>query len=119
MCMSPEPAASGFSFPSLVEEIRHSGLTAAEIGRITGVRERQVQNWAAGSSRPASDARDRLVDIHYIVRLLKDVYRPDGVEIWLHARNPELSGRRPIDLLEEGKFEPVVEGVLRLQAGAS
>src|SRR5665213_4434987 len=87
MCMSPEPAASGFSFPSLVEEIRHSGLTAAEIGRITGVRERQVQNWAAGSSRPASDARDRLVDIHYIVRLLKDVYRPEGIEIWLHARN--------------------------------
>ena len=59
--MTPESAMSGFSFPSLVEEIRRHGLTAAEIGEITGVRERQVQNWAAGSSRPAPEARDRLV----------------------------------------------------------
>lgn len=109
---------SGFSFPSLVEEIRRHGLTAAEIGEITGVRERQVQNWAAGSSRPAPEARDRLVDIHYIVRELENIYRPDGIEIRIHARNPELGGRRPIDMLIEGDFEPVVHAVERLQAGA-
>jgi uncharacterized protein (DUF2384 family) len=117
--VSPETAASGFSFPSLVEEIRRSGLTAAEIGQITGVRERQVQNWAAGTSRPASESRDRLVDIHYIVRQLQDVYRPDGIEIWMHSRNPELDGRRPIDMLIDGDFEPIVHAVLRLRAGAS
>ncbi len=116
--MSPESAASGFSFPSLVEEIRASGLTASEIGRITGVRERQVQNWAAGTSRPTADTRDRLVDIHYIVRQLQQVYRPEGTEIWLHARNAELDGERPIDMLVEGNFEPVVHAVQRLQAGA-
>lgn len=112
-------ATSGFSFPSLVEEIRQSGLTAAEIGQITGVRERQVQNWASGSSRPNSEARDRLVDIHYIVRRLEDIYRPAGVEIWLHSRNRELGDRRPIDLLIEGRFEKVVNAVLRLQSGAT
>jgi uncharacterized protein (DUF2384 family) len=117
--VSRETAASGFSFPSLVEEIRQSGLTAAEIGRITGVRERQVQNWAAGTSRPAPETRDRLVDVHYIVRQLQDVYRSEGVEIWLHSRNPDLGGRRPIDLLVESEFEPVVNAVLRLRAGAS
>lgn len=117
--MNPEPASSGFSFPSLVDEIRRSGLTAAEIGQITGVRERQVQNWAAGTSRPVSETRDRLVDIHYIVRELQNVYRPDGIEIWLHARNPELGGRRPIDMLIDGDFEPVVHAVLQLQAGAT
>jgi hypothetical protein len=117
--VSPETAASGFSFPSLVEEIRRNGLTAAELGQITGVRERQVQNWASGASRPASDTRDRLVDIHYIVRQLEEVYRPDGIEIWLHSRNPELEGQRPIDILIAGDFEPVVNAVLRLQAGSS
>lgn len=119
MFVSPETAASGFSFPSLVDDIRRGGLTAAEIGLITGVRERQVQNWAAGTSRPASEARDRLVDIHYIVRQLQDVYRPEGIEIWLHSRNPELDSRRPIDMLVEGEFEPVVNAVLRLRVGAS
>ena len=119
MTVSPETATSGVSFPLLVEEIRRGGLTAAEIGQITGVRERQVQNWAAGSSRPASETRDRLVDIHYIVRQLQDVYRPEGIEIWLHSRNPELNSIRPIDMLIDGDFEPVVHAVQRLQAGAS
>jgi hypothetical protein len=117
--VSPEAGPSGFSYPSLVEEIRRSGLTSAEIGSITGVRERQVQNWAAGTSKPAGTTRDRLVDIYYIVRQLQQVYRPDGIEIWLHARNPELAGQRPIDLLVEGDFQPVVDAVDRLQVGAT
>ncbi len=117
--VSPEAGPSGFSYPSLVEEIRRSGLTSAEIGSITGVRERQVQNWAAGTSKPAGETRDRLVDVHYIVRQLQQVYRPEGIEIWLHARNPELGGQRPIDLLIEGEFQPVVDAVDRLQVGAT
>ncbi len=117
--MTPEVAQAGFSFPSLVADIRRAGLSTAEIGQITGVRERQVQNWVSGSSRPAPETRDRLVDIHYIVRELLHVYRPEGVEIWLHARNPGLQGKRPIDLLIDGTFEPVVLAVQRLQSGAT
>jgi Protein of unknown function (DUF2384) len=118
--VSPEADRSGFSsYPSLVEEIRHSGLTSREIASITGVRERQVQHWAAGTSKPAGATRDRLVDVHYIVRQLQQVYRPEGIEIWLHARNPELAGQRPIDLLIEGEFQPVVDAVDRLQVGAT
>ena len=117
--MSSQSMTAGFSFPSLVKEIRQFGLTSAEIGQITGVRERQVHHWAAGSSRPTSSARDRLVDIHYILRELQHVYRPEGIEIWIHARNPELNGSRPIDVLVSGDFEAVVEAVRRLQAGAA
>jgi uncharacterized protein (DUF2384 family) len=116
--VSPSAARAGVSFPSLIDEIRRNGLTTAEIGRITRVGERQVQNWVAGSSRPAAEARDRLVDVNYIVRQLQDVYRPEGVEIWLHSRNPELGGRRPLDLLIEEQFEPVIQAVERLQVGA-
>lgn len=111
--------AAGFSYPSLVEEIRRNGLTAAEIGSITGVRDRQVQNWAAGVSKPTGETRDRLVDIHYIVRQLQGAYRPEGISIWLHARNPELSGQRPIDLLISGEFQPVIDAVDRLLVGAT
>jgi hypothetical protein len=46
------------------------------------------------------------------------VYKPDGVEIWLHARNPSLDGARPIDLLAVGEFERVVLAVERLITGA-
>jgi hypothetical protein len=117
--LSYETTPSGFSYPSLVDEIRRSGLTTNEIGLIAGVRDRQVQHWAAGTSRPTGETRDRLVDIHYMVRKLLDVYRPEGIEIWIHARNPELQGERPIDMLIKGDFQPVVDAVERLQVGAT
>ncbi|HVB13150.1 MAG TPA: antitoxin Xre/MbcA/ParS toxin-binding domain-containing protein [Candidatus Dormibacteraeota bacterium] len=117
--MTAVATKAGFSFPSLVEEIRRNGLTANEIGMITGVRERQIQNWAAGTSRPAAASRDRLVDVYYMVRQLQLVYRSDGIEIWLHSRNPEIGGRRPIEMLIAGDFEPVVQAVERLRAGAT
>jgi uncharacterized protein (DUF2384 family) len=116
--LSVSTASSGFSYPSIVAEIRRGGLTSAEIGAITGVRERQVQNWAAGTSRPAGDTRDRLVDVYYIIQQLQTVYTSEGTEIWLHARNPGLHSERPIDLLVSGNFEPVLDAVERLTMGA-
>lgn len=116
--MSLDQHEPGFSYASLVDEIRESGLSTTEIAAVTGVQERQVQHWAAGSSRPRNETRDRLVDVHYLVRQLADVYRAEGIQIWLHARNRELDGARPIELLIAGDFEPVVHAVSRLQSGA-
>ncbi len=109
---------AGFSYREIVREIRAAGLSNRDIARAAGVKERQVQHWAAGSSRPREGTRDRLVDTHYVIRLLGAVYRPEGVEIWMHAKNPQLEGARPIDLLAAGDFQPVVQAVERLRAGA-
>ncbi len=116
--MASSAAQAGFSYQELVHELRESGLDNGDIARATGVRPRQVQHWAAGSSRPRDESRDRLVDTHYLVRQLGEVYRPEGVEIWLHARNRALEGSRPIDLLAAGDFQPVVLAVERLRSGA-
>ena len=109
---------SGITYALVVDEIRANGITSAELAEITGVRERQVQHWAAGSSRPRDSSRERLTDVYYVVNQLQDVYRPEGVEIWLHSRNRDLSGRRPIDLLRSGEFSPVLEAVERMTHGA-
>ena len=110
-------APAGFSYPALVDEIRTAGITTAEIARVTGVQLRQVQHWASGTSRPREETRDRLVDVHYLVRQLSQVYKPEGIEIWIHSRNPILDGQRPIDLLQAGEFGPVVDLVDSLTAG--
>lgn len=110
---------AGYTYPLVVEQIRAAGLTLAEIASATGVSERQVQHWSAGNSRPRESARDRLVDIHYLAQQLAEVYRPEGVEIWLHARNRSLEGQRPIDLLALGEFQPVLAAVERLTSGAA
>jgi transcriptional regulator with XRE-family HTH domain len=105
-------------YPRIVEEVREAALTTAELAEVAGVDERQVYNWAAGKSKPRGEKRDRLLEIHYIVRALRDVYTQEGAEIWIHARNRSLSGQRPIDLLVDGDFKPVLLAVERLRTGA-
>jgi hypothetical protein len=102
----------------IVDEVRDAALTTAEVAQIAGVDERQVYNWAAGKSRPKGANRDRLLEIHYIVQALRDVYTREGTDIWIHARNRSLTGQRPIDLLIAGDFQPVLFAVERLRTGA-
>lgn len=118
MSASQSLAESGL-YSRIVENIRAGSVTSAELAEITGVRERQVQNWATGANRPSGATRDRLLEVHYIVGQLQEVYSPEGIDIWLHGRNRTLDGRRPIDLLREGAFEDVLNAVERLTTGAS
>ena len=92
-------------------------LSLVEIGRITGVGDRAVQNWARGSSRPEGASRERLLELKYVIEQLSDVYTDEGIEIWLHSRQRAFDGRRPLDLLREGQFETVLVAVERLAGG--
>jgi uncharacterized protein (DUF2384 family) len=113
-----EEALVDLAYKQIVNGIRSASLTAAELAEIVGVRERQIQHWAAGVHKPQGEARDRLLEVRYIVDQLRDVYTPEGIDIWLHGRNRSLEGRRPIDLLRTGDFRTVLAAIERLQAGA-
>jgi uncharacterized protein (DUF2384 family) len=88
------------------------------MARIIDVADRQVRNWMAGSNAPSGRNRDRLLELQYVTDQLRDVYTSEGSEIWLHGRKRSLGGRRPVDLLIDGEFEPVLEAIERLRAGA-
>jgi uncharacterized protein (DUF2384 family) len=53
-----------------------------------------------------------------VVELLSEIYDDEGVEIWLQGRNKCLGNRRPIDLMDEGDFQPVRMAVERLASGS-
>lgn len=106
------------AYRQIVHEIRSASVTASELAEMVGVRERQVQHWASGTYKPQGEAKDRLLEVKYIIDLLKDVYRPEGIDIWLHGRNRSLDGQRPIDLLRVGRFRPILEAIERLTHGA-
>lgn len=110
-------AESGL-YARLVDDLREGVLTNAELAEITGVKTRQVQHWASGTHRPQGDAKDRLLELHYIVERLLEVYKPEGADIWLHGRNRDLGSDKPIDLLRAGSFERVLAAVERLASGA-
>ncbi len=105
-------------YPRIVEDLRDSGLSGADVARVVDVAERQVRNWASGENAPSGRNRDRLLELHYVARLLRDVYSREGSEIWLHGRKRSLAGRRPIDLLAKGAFQEVLDAIERLNAGA-
>jgi hypothetical protein len=88
------------------------------MARIINVADRQVRNWMAGTNTPSGRNRDRLLELQYVTDQLREIYTSEGSEIWLHGRKRSLTGRRPVDLLADGEFEPVLEAIERLRAGA-
>ncbi len=108
----------GRTFVALVNELRtERGLTTSELADLTGVRERQVQHWAAGTSEPSHETLRRLLDTQYLMKELTEVFRPEGIKIWLHSRLRSLDDRRPIDVLMDGEFDKVLAEVRRLVEG--
>jgi uncharacterized protein (DUF2384 family) len=114
----PPRGRSDNLYARIVEDVRDSGLTTSELAHAVGVAERQVRNWTAGSNTPKGRNRDRLLEIHYVTRLLRDVYTREGAEIWLHGRKRSLGGRRPIEMLAQGEYDEVLDAIERLRAGA-
>lgn len=105
-------------YARIVDEVRDGGLSNGEMAQVIGVAERQIRNWSGGTNAPSGRNRDRLLELHYLVGLLREVYTHEGAEIWLHGRKKSLNGRRPIDLLENDESELVLDAIERLRAGA-
>jgi uncharacterized protein (DUF2384 family) len=49
---------------------------------------------------------------------IADVYRPDGVEIWMSHPNEMLGGETPIDLIARGEGGRVLDLIDVLRSGA-
>lgn len=101
----------------ILEEVADSGITRTELSKAVGAAERTVQTWAAGSSKPTGVRAQRLLDVQLIVRLLSDTYSREGIRIWLNSRNRNLDLQRPINLLESGEIDAVLEEANRISGG--
>lgn len=110
-------ASSNVTYMRLVEDVTSSGIPQAELAKAVGATVRTVQNWASGTARPRGRSAERLVDVSQIVTALREVFRDEGIHIWLRTRNRNLSGRRPIELLAAGKLDEVLAEVNHLVRG--
>ena len=116
MTDSTLPAGS-LTYLRVVRKVADAGLSQVEIAKAVGASLRTVQGWAAGTSTPKGIKAQRLLDLKYLVEELSDRYTEEGIQIWLHARNRNLDGRRPIELLAEGQTDAVVAEVDRITGG--
>ncbi len=113
----PAESAARMSYRRIIDDLTSGGLTQEEVGRAVAVSRRSVAGWASGEAAPRGSRVEKLLDLRDIVERLKEVYAPEGVEIWLHARNRNLGRQRPVDLLAEGRLEEVIAEVDRVGEG--
>lgn len=64
-----------------------------------------------------SDPDDVIRDqtIRHIESLLRNLYEPEGVQIWMTSPHRWFGGRRAVDLIAEGRAEEVIAAVKRLR----
>jgi RNA polymerase sporulation-specific sigma factor len=101
----PLPLAPDFA--EVMSQVRDV-LTVSETAAITGVKERQVHHWAAGTHNPQGAARERLLALHQILGQLRIGLNADRAKVWLWSHQARLSGSRPYDLLVEGNLAEVL-----------
>ena len=92
----------------------HFGLTQTELAHALGVSLRTVQNWeragVAGSAR-------QLRDLEELWTIVKDSIKGSDIPAWLRSESDAFAGRRPIELLKDGKARDIIVEFRRLQAG--
>jgi DNA-binding transcriptional regulator YiaG len=111
-------ATGNVSYMRIVEDVTNSGITQADLAKAVGATTRTVQNWTSGAARPRGKSAERLLDVSQIVKALGEVYRDEGIQIWLRSRNRNLGGRRPIELLAAGALDEVLAEVDNIVRGS-
>ncbi len=103
-----------------VEEAHDAlGLTYRQIAAAIGADESTLHRWRSGESEPRSVFRSRMDAIHEFQQELLALVSPGAAREWLRTPVPALDGRRPIDLLEQGRIEPLTRLLMRMNLGIS
>lgn len=102
-----------------IDELRvEGGLKGTDIANIADVSTATVSRWSTGKLSPHPRTQLVLSDLHYIVGRLRDYYASAEIRLWLFARHPQLGGERPIDVINDGRSEEVLDVLERLDSGA-
>lgn len=103
-----------------IEEARDAlGLTYRQIAGAVGADESTLHRWRSGESDPRAVFLSRLDALRELQNELLDTYHPEAAREWVRREMPVLDGRRPVDLLMEGKIEPLTRILMRMNLGHS
>jgi transcriptional regulator with XRE-family HTH domain len=95
------------------------GLTYRQLAAAIGADESTLHRWRSGESEPRSIFRGRMDALHEFQQELLDAVPPAAAREWLRTPVPALEGRRPVDLLEQGRIEPLTRLLMRINLGTS
>lgn len=93
------------------------GLKATDVANITGKSPATVSRWTSGQTAPHPRTQILLTELSYVVDRLSELYSPEETRLWLYARHPLLEERTPIELINEGRAEDVLNVIDQLLDG--
>jgi transcriptional regulator with XRE-family HTH domain len=94
---------------SLLADLRqHGNLRGADVANIAAVSPATVSRWGSGRTLPHPKTQLVISDLRYVVDRLAEFYAPEETRVWLYSMHRLLAGRRPIDLIHDGRAEEVL-----------
>ena len=102
----------------LVADLRSlGGLKNVDIANIVGVSPPTVHRWSKGDGTPTIEKQQVIAELRWVAERLSDFYEPDEARLWLQTGHPQLKGRKPYDLINQGRTAEVLEIFDRLDSG--
>lgn len=102
-----------------IESIKtRADISAGNIAQIVGTSAQTLSRWSTGKNEPQREHLQRLLELDYVAEQLSEFFAPGDVKMWLLSPNQQLAGKRPVDLLAEGKLHDVHAIIERLRDGA-
>jgi hypothetical protein len=95
------------------------GLTYRQLAAALGADESTLHRWRAGESAPRSIFLSRMDALRELQQEMLEAMSSEAARTWLETPVPALEGRRPSDLLETGRIEPLTRLLIRLNLGTS
>jgi transcriptional regulator with XRE-family HTH domain len=97
---------------------KFAGVTAREVAQLIGTTPETISRWRGGKTEPQPKMRDSLLLLGWLVSELAELYQPQEAHFWLFAPNKVFHGERPVDLIERGETERVLQLIAQLKDGA-
>jgi hypothetical protein len=91
--------------------------TQAGLAEFLNVHRSQISRVARGAQALREEQAWRLTALTAVCAALRHVLDPEAVPAWLRGANGHLGGRRPIDLLRDGRLAEVMDAVEAERAG--
>jgi transcriptional regulator with XRE-family HTH domain len=103
----------------ILEQVNiYGGLQGKDIANIVSVSPATVSRWQSGKASPDLKTQTRIAELRYVIERLSDFYTPDETRLWLHTSHVMLSGKRAIDLINDGRLQDVLAVIETMETGA-
>ena len=89
-----------------------AAIRSVDVANMLGTTPETISRWNHGRAYPRPAKENQLVDLEYIVVHLSEFYSdPRTARAWLYSRHRYFGGQRPVDLIQEGRIQEVLEAI--------